>query len=206
MTDSTLDSSPFWTFTLAAYKQEGFPAACVFLQDRLCVDVDFLLFGLFAGANGRLLSAEELEAVEAASSPWRRNVLQPLRAVRTWLKSQSCLSADEVRELRSGVLSREIESNGYQQLLMERAVAIPQGEPDECSAEANAEAMASNLIACLRAAGVLSIIDADARALAVLIRSMLPDLTADAALAYVSAAAPNLEAHRDLACQNTTSP
>jgi hypothetical protein len=102
--------------------------------------------------------------------------------VRTWLKSQPYVAADEVRELRSGVLAREIESNGHQQRLMEKAVKIHKGQAD-------ATTMANNLIACLHSAGMRVICDADIEALAILLRAILPDLTSDSAIEHLNAAA-----------------
>lgn len=123
-------ASPFWDFTLSIYRREGVSAACIALQDALGLDVNFLLFCLYAGNHGRALDRAELARLEAHVAPWRRNVIHPLRAVRRWLKEQDLAAKEAVDGLRRGVLTQEIGSEQQQQRLMEAAVAIPAGAPD----------------------------------------------------------------------------
>jgi uncharacterized protein (TIGR02444 family) len=137
------NASPFWTFTLAAYGRAGMPAACIGLQDRLTLDVNFLLFSLFAGSLGASLGLEQFTALEAAVGPWRASVIHPLRAVRRWLKEQALVSRDAVESLRQSVLSSEIAAEGQQQRLMERHVVLVRGSP-------SIEAAAGNLQTYLR--------------------------------------------------------
>ena len=56
-----LPKSVFWDFSLAVYGKPGFPQAAIALQDRHGLNVNMLLFCLWAGANGRLLAGEETE-------------------------------------------------------------------------------------------------------------------------------------------------
>ena len=132
-----LPPSPFWTFTLAVYQKDGVSPACIALQDRLGLDVNFLLLCLYAGSRGRALSADEFPRLEERVAPWRQRVIHPLRAVRRWLKEQQLLAKAPSDALRRGVLGHEIESEGVQQRLMEAAVVIPEGAPDAATAAAN---------------------------------------------------------------------
>jgi uncharacterized protein (TIGR02444 family) len=131
--------SAFWTFSLSVYASEAVSAACIALQDRCGLDVNMLLFALYAGSRGRSLSRADLDCVEHAIAPWRTNVVQPLRGVRRWLEARSSFPADAAERLRRSVLAREIEAEAQQQDVMGRALAIEPGKPD-------VEAAADNLL------------------------------------------------------------
>jgi uncharacterized protein (TIGR02444 family) len=139
--------SPFWTFSLSVYGSEAVERACIALQDRCGVDVNMLLFALYAGSHGRSLSRADLERLDEAAAPWRANVVRPLRSVRRWLKQQRSIAPDAVETLRRGVLAREIEAEAEQQQLMERVVSIQSGSPD-------LEAAADNLLRYLQLCGL----------------------------------------------------
>jgi len=132
-----LPASAFWTFTLAVYRKEGVSAASIALQDRLGLDVNFLLLCLYAGSRGRALTPGDFARLEVRVAPWRQNVIHPLRAVRRWLKEQQLLEKAPSDQLRRGVLSHEIESEGVQQRLMEVAVTIPEGSSSASTAACN---------------------------------------------------------------------
>lgn len=132
-----LSTSRFWAFSLEVYGDEAVAEACIALQDRYGVDVNMLLFALFAASRGTVLSSADIERLDRAVGPWRRNVVRPLRRVRRWLKAEPHAADDAVTRLRSTVLDRELESEAYQQELMERTVAIREGPPDVRAAEDN---------------------------------------------------------------------
>jgi uncharacterized protein (TIGR02444 family) len=132
-----LPASAFWTFTLGVYQKEGVSPACIALQDRLGLDVNFLLLCLYAGSRGRALTADDFARVEERAAPWRKNVIHPLRSVRRWLKEQQLLEKAPSDQLRRGVLGYEIESEGVQQRLMEAEVPIPEGASSASSAAGN---------------------------------------------------------------------
>ena len=135
--DIDLPASPFWTFTLAVYQKEGVSPACIALQDRLGLDVNFLLLCLYAGSRGQALSPEDFARIEERVAPWRTHVIHPLRAVRRWLKEQQLLEKAPSDRLRRGVLGHEIQSEGVQQRLMEAAAPIPEGAPSASTAARN---------------------------------------------------------------------
>lgn len=166
-------ASPFWTFTLAVYQKEGVSPACIALQDRLGLDVNFLLLCLYAGSRGRALTAADFARVEERAAPWRKHVIHPLRAVRRWLKEQQLLEKAPSDQLRRGVLGHEIESEGVQQRLMEAAVSIPEGP-------SSASTAAANLVAYLAWARVKPG-DPDTADLATLVSQVLAPLSEDAA-------------------------
>jgi uncharacterized protein (TIGR02444 family) len=172
-----LPASAFWTFTLAVYQKESVSPACIALQDRLGLDVNFLLLCLYAGSRGHALTADEFARVEERAAPWRKNVIHPLRAVRRWLKEQQLLEKAPSDQLRRGVLGHEIESEGVQQRLMEAAVPIPEGAPSASTA-------AGNLSAYLGWARAKTG-DADKADLATLLSQVFAPLSHDAAQALL---------------------
>ena len=172
-----LPASPFWSFTLAVYQKEGVSPACIALQDRLGLDVNFLLICLYAGARGRELTAHDFARLEERVAPWRQHVIHPLRAVRRWLREQQLLEKAQSDQLRRGVLGHEIESEGVQQRLMEGALKIPEGA-------SSAPTAASNLKSYLGWARVEAG-DEDRADLAVLLSQVFPPLSRDQAKALL---------------------
>jgi uncharacterized protein (TIGR02444 family) len=142
-----LSPGRFWAFSLKVYGDEAVARACLGLQDVHGLDVNMLLFASFAGAQGRALSRADVEELDRAVEPWRRNVVRPLRQVRRWLKANAPAADEPAGTLRRKVLEREIESEAYQQSLMERTVAVGEGAPDS-------RAGAGNLVTYVQAAGL----------------------------------------------------
>jgi uncharacterized protein (TIGR02444 family) len=142
-----LSSSRFWAFSLELYADEAVAAASVDLQDRFGLDVNMLLFALYAAARGRALSRRDIEVLDRAIDPWRSNVVRPLRGVRRWLKEHASAADDRAAALRKSVLERELESEACQQELMDRTLPVVEGAP-------SVDAAADNLVRYVRCAGV----------------------------------------------------
>src|ERR1700724_1490407 len=79
--------SPFWRFSLQFYRLPGVAEACIELQEEAGADVNLLLFLLWHGALGRVLSAAEVELLEQKIAAWRNQTVIPLRSIRRALKS-----------------------------------------------------------------------------------------------------------------------
>jgi uncharacterized protein (TIGR02444 family) len=129
--------SAFWDFTLSIYRRDGVSPALISLQDRLGLDVNFLLFCLFAGARGHVLGDADFTRLEAAAAPLRQNLIHPLRQVRRWLKEQTLIGKESADAIRRAVLSQEIESEGLQQRAMEAQLTLPAGAADAAIAAGN---------------------------------------------------------------------
>jgi uncharacterized protein (TIGR02444 family) len=77
----------FPRFVLEVYGTDGVATASVLLQDRLGVDVNVLLLGAYAGAVGGIsFTAADVASAVARTRDWQRDVVGPLRGVRTRLK------------------------------------------------------------------------------------------------------------------------
>jgi uncharacterized protein (TIGR02444 family) len=114
--DPKKTASPFWRFSLRIYGTPGVPAACLTLQDGSGVDVNVLLFGLFAAAQGRQIAGADMSAIMAAIDPWRLNAVVPLRSVRRFLKDTPAgFEAQDIPALRQRVKMLELEAERLQQ-------------------------------------------------------------------------------------------
>lgn len=75
-------AASFWRFSLAVYGKPGVSGACLDLQDAHEVDVNVLLYCCWMAHRGcSLTTAQCLEAIKTTEE-WRRDVVQPLRAIR----------------------------------------------------------------------------------------------------------------------------
>jgi uncharacterized protein (TIGR02444 family) len=92
-----------WTFATRTYAGAG--DACLALQDGYGVDVPLLLFAAWIGeTRGVALSPDAVAEADGWIRDWRREVVQPLRAVRRRLKDAGA------ETLRQTVKAAELES------------------------------------------------------------------------------------------------
>lgn len=101
-----------WRFVLPFYSRDGVSPACLTLQEKLGVDVNILLFTIFAQVErGILLERSDLEAVDALVRDWRSDVIQPLRRVRSRMKSGPSPAPSPITEpLRNRIKAAELEA------------------------------------------------------------------------------------------------
>jgi uncharacterized protein (TIGR02444 family) len=113
------------------------------------VDVNVLLFGLFAASQGRQLATADVKAIAAAIDPWRLNAVVPLRGVRRFLKDTPAgFEAQDIPALRQRVKMMELEAERLQQEVLYSAWPMDRlGAPAAGAeaAQANMEAYASAL-------------------------------------------------------------
>ena len=99
-----------WAFALAIYAKPGVSDACLKLQNEAGVDVMLLLMATFAAVRHRiLLTPDEIRALDEACRPWRVQIVWPLRAIRTGLKTGPQPAPSEATEpFRSQVKALEL--------------------------------------------------------------------------------------------------
>lgn len=118
MDDLSLDN-PAWAFCLKLYARPGVAAELLGLQDELGLDVSFLLFCLWLGAeHGAELSEAEIVQAKAIAAPWARMVVRPLRGVRREIKAIPDFARPAVASFRSAVQRVELESERVQIALL----------------------------------------------------------------------------------------
>ena len=135
--------NPFWRFSLVVHGAPGVDAECLALQDTHGIDVDVLLFCVWVGARGTLLSSDDLAAIEALVQPWRDTAIAPLRAARRGIKTLPQAADDDVATLRKDVAALELRAEQIEHaMLYQRARAL-----DSATGTAPAEAMHRNVSA-----------------------------------------------------------
>jgi uncharacterized protein (TIGR02444 family) len=101
-----------WRFACAFYARDGVAPACLALQETLNVDVNILLFAIYAHlARGIALDAADLGAVDALVRDWRHEIVQPLRGLRTRLKAGPVPAPSTATDhLRNRIKAAELEA------------------------------------------------------------------------------------------------
>lgn len=139
---SVLDGDLYWRFSLAVYRQREVAPCCLALQARIGLDVNVLLMALLAARwHRRAIQEHEIGQADALVSPWRRDIVVPLREIRSRLKCGPA-PAPEVRtdRLRNDIKAAELQAEQIQQQELAKwidALARSPGEPpiaraDDC--------------------------------------------------------------------------
>ncbi|MHA1600693.1 MAG: TIGR02444 family protein [Alphaproteobacteria bacterium] len=157
-------ANPFWDFSVDVYGRDGVATACLALQDRHGIDVNLVLFCLWAGHRGHAVTAAELARLMTVTRSWQQDVIAPLRAVRRYLKTAQPAAGP----LRDRVKAAELTAEEVEQQMLFGAIPI--------AAEKGAPGLAgSNMIAYLKDLGVA--VDAvDVTHLATILHGGYPDL------------------------------
>ena len=112
----------FWRYALWLYAKPGVKDTSHRLQDEFGLDVNLLLFCLWAAAAGYgALPPARLQAALNALDPWRAHVIAPLRSARRALKTLSLEGGAGAEELRVRILNEEIETEKLGQALIIKA-------------------------------------------------------------------------------------
>ncbi len=126
MSEFVVTSNSFWNFSLQLYEQPGVADACLQLQNDYGLDVNLVLFCLWYGREKGTISQSMLRLAITHSRDWKREIVQPLRDLRTNMKANQRLASEfknkEFEELRSQVKSAELQAEKLQQLRLEEIV------------------------------------------------------------------------------------
>ena len=126
-----------WAFALEIYARPGVADACLNLQNEAGVDVMMLLVTAFAAIKLRiLLTPAEIRKLDETCRPWREQIVGPLRAIRSGLKSGPLPApSSETEQFRSKIKTIELAAERLQnQLMTER---LPQRLPTADTATAD---------------------------------------------------------------------
>ncbi|WP_029013975.1 TIGR02444 family protein [Niveispirillum irakense] len=108
-----------WSFSLAVYDAPGVAEACLMAQDAHGQDVNLILWAAWLGWRGHLLTPAELDAAQAATAPWREEVVAPLRTLRRRLKTGPLPAPSPTSDaLRGQIKAAELEAEHLQQSLL----------------------------------------------------------------------------------------
>ncbi|KAF0862243.1 TIGR02444 family protein [Pseudomonas sp. LD120] len=107
-------SPDLWNFSLNTYALPGVQAACLQLQDE-GANVCLLLCGAWLGQRGVDCNQSRLQQLQTLAAPWHREVIRPLRALRTGWRA-AANDDTELAALREQVKTLELEAE--RQLLL----------------------------------------------------------------------------------------
>lgn len=133
-----MTAGEFWSFSTALYARPGVEPALLALQDGHGLEVNGVLFCIFAGRRGQDLGAAEAAAVCRIGRDWGRGVVGHLREARRSLKpllSDSGTGADAA-VLREEVKRLELAAEKAMQGELEKLAAVG-GPGSRAVAEAN---------------------------------------------------------------------
>jgi uncharacterized protein (TIGR02444 family) len=140
--------NPFWDYAVELYPKEGVEAACLELQQRHSVDVNIVLLCCWLGHRGVVADEAVLARIADVAGIWQEEVVRPLRAVRSRLKSALTMPQpgsvaarwpELAGALRQRVLALEIDGERLEQLLLTEFTARlgPAAAPGVALASAN---------------------------------------------------------------------
>ena len=128
----------FWDYSLEIYGRSRVADTCLALQDRVGLDVNLLLFCLWAGSRGHLIEPAEMAQAVAISADWQRDVVGAFRALRRGLKHLPGSAGDETERLRDLAKRRELDAEAVEQGWLESRLPLTAiGVPDTAKMAAN---------------------------------------------------------------------
>jgi uncharacterized protein (TIGR02444 family) len=141
-------ANPFWDYALELYRRPGVETACLELQQRHSVDVNIVLLCCWLGQRGVVADAAVFARIAEVAETWQNEVVRPLRAVRSRLKSAltapqpGSIAArwpDLAGALRQRVLALELDGERLEQLQLAAFTAEvePTAAPGVALASAN---------------------------------------------------------------------
>jgi uncharacterized protein (TIGR02444 family) len=144
----------FWGFSIELYRQPGVAQACLQLQDCCDMDVNLLLYCYWYGVSFGRFDPALLQEVYEFSCNWKQGMVQPLRSVRQWMKTQTQLVSENQQQnflkLRDRIKSDELGAEKIQQEMLEMISlrAIP------ADTDTGSTAIEANLVQLLQACNI----------------------------------------------------
>lgn len=124
MTQENTDDSPetpaqpgvFWDWSMDVYTRTGVAERLLRLQDECGLNVNLILWCLWAGDHFTALKDQEVVSLVRLTEEWSDRITQPLRGVRRWIKGRDLPGDSEAtNELRQGVKALELDAEKISQ-------------------------------------------------------------------------------------------
>ncbi len=136
MSGISFEDHPFWDYALSVYKGDGVSAACIALQDKHEIDVNYLLLSLWTAHDGRPpLTPAEFDALFQVTDGWNREIVCEIRALRARVSSGYGAVGERRRAaVRNAALTLEIDCEHVEMLAMADVLGPPLAksvDPDE---------------------------------------------------------------------------
>lgn len=171
---------PFWDFSIEIYRRDGVAPACLALQERHEIDVNFLLFCCWLGWAGFGVQGDgRIARLHDSVAPWHQEVVRGMRTVRKRLKQRFAGTPDELRlSIRKRLATLEIDAEHVEQLSL--AAALGDLAPDSAGSEAGdpglgAADATANIVSYFAVRGI-EFRDDDRKELAIILAAAFPDV------------------------------
>lgn len=76
-----------WDYAVSRYGRPGVADACLTIQRDFGADIPMVLYAGWMGGRGRVLESRDIAQIDETLGEWRGEVIVPLRAMRTRMKS-----------------------------------------------------------------------------------------------------------------------
>lgn len=135
MTDTTpADSDSFWDWSLATYSRPGIADRLLRLQDDYRLDVNILLWCLWASDRFPRLRKKKALSMIRKAEKWTGHVTGELRGVRRWMKGLDLpVDAEAAGRLRNEVKALELKAERICQEMLEKRTRKHSADPDAVS-------------------------------------------------------------------------
>jgi uncharacterized protein (TIGR02444 family) len=147
--EASWPDNPFWSFSLRLYARAGVAPACLALQERRQVDVNVLLYCIWLGAErGVRIDEANAARIVASVARWSDDVVVPLRALRTALKTDPRGAPKHLSDsLRNDIKRAELDAERIEQqiLVAQNPSDAPGATPSRPIARDNAYAYLKSL-------------------------------------------------------------
>jgi uncharacterized protein (TIGR02444 family) len=144
------------------YAKPGVAEACLALQNRHGLDVNMLLFAVWAGNQGSILPESAIAEAIARVYRWHTGIVRPLRSLRHLLKADPHgVDPEQAAALRARISAIELDAEHIEQLAIADLLPAPDSN---CAVSATQ----SNIAAYARVVA-LSWSEADRRHLATIV-------------------------------------
>lgn len=119
----------FWDWSMEAYGRPGAAEHLLRMQDDHALDVNLVLWCLWAGTHFPALEHKEVLSLFRQTEEWAQRVTIPLRGVRRWLKGRDLpASTEAVNTLRNEIKSQELAGERISQDMLEGMTRLAAGD------------------------------------------------------------------------------
>ena len=120
------------------YARAGVAEACLALQNRHGLDVNLLLFVVWAGDEGRILSETAVGVAIVSVQRWHAEIVRPLRALRHRLKNDPHgVDPALAASLRARISAVELDAEHVEQLVLDDLVRGGERSPSSAAMRTN---------------------------------------------------------------------
>ena len=112
-----LNSNDFWQFACQLYSEDGMQARLLNYQNQQGKNVNLCLLLYYLDSLGLQINNKQLDILIDSISEFDKNIMQPLRAVRSQIKANQATIRDYAN-IRTELLSAELKLEKQQQIIL----------------------------------------------------------------------------------------